>query len=422
MSEAEVSALKETLCAQQELLQKLYDELEAEREASASAVSEALSVILRLEGEKAAVRMEAEQYKRLSEEKICHAEESISIFEDVIYQKEMEVAGLDHQVQAYRYKLLSMGCTDLDHDNMLQRNENMVEEMSVKSIGRRNSAPVCKKAINETDLVSRIVEENTRQEMCDQASGSEKKTGNSSPNSYWEQMRRLDDRVKEITGGNYMNSRRSASPLSARLSSDNLCADVSSSDSRNGVAVDTCCSSSIHDVFEVPHVDESLSSCESDEEQDDVHPQADKMDVRDETDWVKKVLQSTQSESKLYQRSDFTCSLAVPRISTSVYHQVDRTSEIMEEVERPSSDCCNREEEVKMLNDIKEKLDLLHDEIRCLKVKKSSTREDPCLSILSEVFMRNLFRSRSRSYDEASDKSVSCLISIFTQAMHSFWL
>lgn len=175
MSETEFSALKETLCAQQELLQKLYEELEAEREASASAVSEALSVILRLEGEKAAVKMESEQYKRLSEQKICHAEESLSIFEDVIYQKEMEVAALDHQVQAYRYKLLSMGCNDLD-------NENVVVETT--SIGRRNSCPV-----------SRIVEEEKMsQETCDQGS-----------DSYVEQMRKLDARVKEIAGGNCTN-------------------------------------------------------------------------------------------------------------------------------------------------------------------------------------------------------------------------
>ncbi|KAL8502407.1 hypothetical protein ACS0TY_021525 [Phlomoides rotata] len=341
MSETEVSALKETLCAQQELLQKLYDELEAEREASASAVNEALSVILRLEGEKAVVKMEAEQYKRLAEEKICHAEESLSIFEDVIYQKDMEVAALDHQVQAYRYKLLSIGCTDPDHDNLLQTNENMMmEETSVKSIGRRrNSAPVP----SEADLVSRIVEEKRGQEMCDQGSDSDKKT----VNSYWEQMRKLDVRVKELAAGSScMKCRRSVS------SSDNLC-------------------SSIHDVFEVPCVDES---CESVERRDEVHPEGDKMD------WVKKVLQSAESESKLYQRSEFECNLVVVEAGI-------RTSEIVEEVERASSECCNREEEVRLLNEIKEKLDSLHEEIRGLKVKKSWTREEACSTMILKEAM-----------------------------------
>ncbi|EPS74031.1 hypothetical protein M569_00731, partial [Genlisea aurea] len=108
----EIRSLKETLCAQQKLLQKLYNELDAEREASATAASEALSVILRLQGEKAAVKMEAEQYKRLAEEKICHAEESFAIIEDIITQKEMEVADLEYQLEGYKYRLSALGCPD----------------------------------------------------------------------------------------------------------------------------------------------------------------------------------------------------------------------------------------------------------------------------------------------------------------------
>ncbi|KAF8093817.1 hypothetical protein N665_0377s0027 [Sinapis alba] len=102
----------ETMRAQQELLQKITHELDAEREASSSAASEALSMILRLQGEKAALEMEASQYKRMAEEKMCHAETSLTLFEDLIYRKEMEIASLEFQVQAYRCKLLSLGCSD----------------------------------------------------------------------------------------------------------------------------------------------------------------------------------------------------------------------------------------------------------------------------------------------------------------------
>ncbi|KAJ0261500.1 GTD-binding domain-containing protein [Hirschfeldia incana] len=102
----------ETMRAQQELLQKITHELDAEREASSTAASEALSMILRLQGEKAALGMEASQYKRLAEEKMCHAETSLTLFEDLIYRKEMEMASLEFQVQAYRCKLLSLGCSD----------------------------------------------------------------------------------------------------------------------------------------------------------------------------------------------------------------------------------------------------------------------------------------------------------------------
>ncbi|KAI3446716.1 hypothetical protein Pfo_003381 [Paulownia fortunei] len=470
MSEADISALKDTLCAQQQLLQKLYNELDAEREASATAASEALSVILRLQGEKAAVKLESEQYKRLSEEKMCHAEESLAIVGDIIYQKEMEVAALDCQVQAYRYKLLSMGYVDPGvgdtkfPDNLLQRNENLAGETSRQSVVRRNSAPLSlkhKNAINERnsssipemDLISKTVEEKTGQEMYDQSSDSDKKTDNSTPggiNSYWEQIRKLDVRVKEIAGANYTNSRsetQSPSSLSSRISASNLCDLTNSANLRketrspspqmsisnpyhpnkvaivneidqskhsanllkNGVAVDYPCSPGIHDVFEVPQVDQNFNSCESLaqdknktacqasgslEREDVVHPEAAKLYARDEPDWLNKMLQSTDCEKKLCKPFDIAaidCHLAVVQPRTSIsesqprLNQLNRTSEIIE-VERPA-ESTNREEELKLLNEIKEQLNLLHDEIKSWKVKKSSTRDQPTLCALTEAML-----------------------------------
>ncbi|KAI4335524.1 hypothetical protein L6164_014162 [Bauhinia variegata] len=108
MDESDITAMKETLRTQQQLLQKLYAELDEEREASATATSVALDMILRLQGEKAALKMEASHYKRMAEEKIEHAEKTLVVFEDLMHQKEMEIASLEFQVQAYKYKLLSM--------------------------------------------------------------------------------------------------------------------------------------------------------------------------------------------------------------------------------------------------------------------------------------------------------------------------
>ncbi|KAK6151547.1 hypothetical protein DH2020_014182 [Rehmannia glutinosa] len=437
ISENDISALKDTLCAQQNLLQKLYNELDAEREASASAASEALSVILRLQGEKAAVKMEAEQYKRLSEEKMCHAEESLAIIEDIIYQKEMEIAALDCQVEAYRYKLLSMGCVDFGigetkfRDYPLQRNENLAGETSFQGIGRRNSGPLSFKyknmiderdgsCIQEMDFIFKFVEgKRTGQEMYDQASDSDKKTDNS-VDSYWEQIRKLDVRVKEIAGADYTNSRSEtrSSSLSSRRSSGNLC-DLSNSAnlrvetrspspqinpnhsnkvaavnenieikgsanmSKNGVAVDYPCSPSIHDVFEVPQTDRNFSSCESlakDENEtarlvrkDVVHPEAveEKLYARNEPDWLKKVLKLTHHEKQLCGPSGIAsidCHLAVVEPTTRIsesrpgLYQLNRTSEIVE-VERPA-ECTSREEELKLLNEIKEQINSLHEEIR----------------------------------------------------------
>ncbi|KAL0404236.1 UNVERIFIED_CONTAM: Myosin-binding protein 7 [Sesamum radiatum] len=452
MSEAEITALKETLCAQQKLLQELYNELEAEREASASAASEALSVILRLQGEKAAVQMEAEQYKRLAEEKICHAEESFAIIEDIIYQKEMEVAALDYQVQSYRYKLISMGCADpgvgeLKYpENLLQRNETLGGDASFQNMGRRNSAPLTlkyKKFIErenststEMDLISKAAEELTGEEINDFASDSEKKADTSTQGgmiSYGEQIRKLDMRVKEIAGASYTSSRneiRSPSCLSSRPSAGNLSSlsysanqpqetrppspqlDLSkvaivneidqtkhaANPLKKGLAVDNPCSPGVHDVFEVPvpeaessetyessTKDKKKKACKDSEfleSKDLVHPEAVKLYAKDEPDWLKKLLQSTNHEKHLCKPSDIAAlDRAVVQPTTSVaesqpsLNQINRTSGISE-VER-IPDSANREEELKLLKEIKEKLNSLHDEIRSQRVNKSSTIEKP---------------------------------------------
>ncbi|KAL0284857.1 UNVERIFIED_CONTAM: Myosin-binding protein 7 [Sesamum radiatum] len=413
MSQAEITALKETLCAQQKLLQELYNELEAEREASASAASEALSVILRLQGEKAAVQMEAEQYKRLAEEKICHAEESFAIIEDIIYQKEMEVAALDYQVQSYRYKLISMGCADpgvgeLKYpENLLQRNETLGGDASLQNMGRRNSAPITlkyKKFIErenstspEVDLV-KAAEELTGEEINDFASDSEKKADTSSHGamiSYGEQIRKLDMRVKEIAGASYTSSRneiRSPSCLSSRPSAGNLSLLSYSANQPQ----ETRPPSPQLDLIPVPEAessqpyesstkDKKKTACKDSEfleSKDLVNPEAVKLYAKDEPDWLKKLLQSTNHEKHLCKPSDIAAlDRAVVQPTTSAaesqpsLNQINRTSAISE-VER-IPDSANREEELKLLNEIKEKLNSLHDEIRSQRANKSSTTEKP---------------------------------------------
>ncbi|CAH8386370.1 unnamed protein product [Eruca vesicaria subsp. sativa] len=140
----------ETMRAQQELLQKITHELDAEREASSTAASEALSMILRLQGEKATLEMETSHYKRMAEEKMCHAETSLTLFEDLIYRKEMEIASLEFQVQAYRCKLLSLGCSDVHAEE--------------------------KKGVESSSL-------SPRQDLS----------------ACWEEIRRIDDHVREVS-------------------------------------------------------------------------------------------------------------------------------------------------------------------------------------------------------------------------------
>ncbi|MQL79045.1 hypothetical protein Taro_011480 [Colocasia esculenta] len=103
--ESDFMSLRESPSDQYDIVQQLYVELEQEREASATAANEALSMILRLQGEKAAEKMEACQYRRMAEEKIHHTEESLAIFEEILYQKDTEITFLKFQLQDFEIEL-----------------------------------------------------------------------------------------------------------------------------------------------------------------------------------------------------------------------------------------------------------------------------------------------------------------------------
>ena len=252
MPETDIIGLKETLQSQQNLLQKLYNELDEEREASATSASEALSMILRLQGEKAVVQMEANQYKRLAEEKMSHAENSLYVFEDLIYQKEMEISSLEFQVQAYRCRLLSMGCNDLGdyeckfpENLVLQRSDSCKVETGANSNLRRlQSLPPIqlkeyyqkksnlekeRSVIPMSDWSPRIGKQNTDQNVKVQNLDLEKNSGSpivGTSDSYWEQIKKLDDRVKDISGDK-VSGRENSFNLKGKYSPRSLLPQVS---------------------------------------------------------------------------------------------------------------------------------------------------------------------------------------------------
>eukprot|EP00268_Persea_americana_P016693 TRINITY_DN17921_c1_g1_i2.p1 TRINITY_DN17921_c1_g1~~TRINITY_DN17921_c1_g1_i2.p1 ORF type:complete len:535 (+),score=138.98 TRINITY_DN17921_c1_g1_i2:362-1966(+) len=174
MAENEVAALKEALYAQHQLMQKLCVELEVEREASTTAVNEALSMILRLQGEKAVEKMEANQYRRVTEEKMHHAEQSLAVFEELLYRKEMEIASLFFQLEAYKHKLFSLGFTDLDiGETKLPKNRPLhegyyhLDEVGVwKTVGQSLSLPFecCKGSNSMEQCVERGASYSTKRE------------------------------------------------------------------------------------------------------------------------------------------------------------------------------------------------------------------------------------------------------------------
>ncbi|KAJ4767831.1 hypothetical protein LUZ62_033099 [Rhynchospora pubera] len=112
--ENEAAALREALARHQQTILDLCTELEAERNSSATATTETLSMILRLQREKADVQIEATQFKRFAEEKMTHDQQEISELEEMIFKKDQALQSLTCEVQAYKHRLLSYGILDFN--------------------------------------------------------------------------------------------------------------------------------------------------------------------------------------------------------------------------------------------------------------------------------------------------------------------
>ncbi|XP_054792483.1 uncharacterized protein LOC129298089 isoform X2 [Prosopis cineraria] len=300
MVESDIIAMKETLRAQQQLLQKLYAELDEEREASATAASEALDMILRLQGEKAAVKMEARQYERMAEEKLEHAETTLEIFEELMFQKDMEISSLENQVQACKRKLHDLGCDpnlndfELQENNssnnntqLLQRTDEHLrsnsENGSVRRLHSLPPLPVNKNSLraakkrerspsphHHTDMIQTIEEEKTEKKAFQQSTffaNNSVESTHETLDSYWQQIIKLDEKVKEISdckereGDKVPNLRirrhrscslfpRTRNKTISSISSDQVHHEVKQQNRE--VILDPSCSVNVHDVFEVP--------------------------------------------------------------------------------------------------------------------------------------------------------------------------
>lgn len=385
------AALKEALYAQQQLLQKLYNELEVEREASATAASEALAMILRLQGEKAGVKMESEHYKRLAEEKMHHAEESMETFEELIRQKEMEIATLDYQVQAYRYKLSSFGLEDIGPhemkfpENLLQLYE---KETSPECLSRRNSAPPKllkwaylkrgnlernRSVSPDSDIISKPIEEIERLDESPQRMDSEKQTDGI--NSYWDQIRKLDKIVEEMAGEQYHSLRAKSSQVNE---------------------FDTC-NLSVHDVFEVPETSENLVINEK--QMKDIGKSILEGDnkVGKPATFIEDPMKSFEEKTLSLNRKEkqvllprdnivIDCRMAIDVVEgEGSSQQANTTTEITEDDVRSQEPIIvsGREEEMlKLLNEINNKLDLIQAENRSGKMEKQKSSPSCDLQML----------------------------------------
>ncbi|GMH30051.1 hypothetical protein Nepgr_031894 [Nepenthes gracilis] len=138
--ENECDALRETVSSQQNTIKDLYIELEEERNASSSAANEAMSMILRLQREKAEIQMEARQFKGFVEEKMSHDAQEIAALEDLLYKREQAIHSLTCEVQAYKHRMMSYGLTEAEAEGFKGvRNRNQ----SFSDFGGHVESPTC---------------------------------------------------------------------------------------------------------------------------------------------------------------------------------------------------------------------------------------------------------------------------------------
>ncbi|KAJ4971030.1 hypothetical protein NE237_004129 [Protea cynaroides] len=130
--ENECAALRETVSSQQQTIQELFTELEEERNASSSAANEAMSMILRVQREKAEIQMEARQFKRFAEERMAHDQQELLGWEDLLYKRDQAIQALTCEVHAYKHRMLSFGLTEAEVEgkkSAQSRNPNLVDNV-----------------------------------------------------------------------------------------------------------------------------------------------------------------------------------------------------------------------------------------------------------------------------------------------------
>ncbi|CAA7399234.1 unnamed protein product [Spirodela intermedia] len=113
---------------------ELLAELEAERSASATAVSEAMAMILRLQREKGLLLMEKRQFQQAAEETMTYHQEQLLRLEDLLYRREQALQALSCEVQAYRHRLLSLG---ISPDFSPNRSEEEEDNSEMGNLDRR---------------------------------------------------------------------------------------------------------------------------------------------------------------------------------------------------------------------------------------------------------------------------------------------
>lgn len=120
-------------------------ELEKERSAAATAADEAMSMILRLQTEKAVVEMESSQYRRMIEEKFVYDEEEVEILKEIIVKREREKHVLEQEVEAYRQVMNFGESTGKKHNSSFNSPEDPTDLLKTIYESVRNKEKVSSK-------------------------------------------------------------------------------------------------------------------------------------------------------------------------------------------------------------------------------------------------------------------------------------
>ena len=455
-SKSDVTAMKETLRTQQQLLEKLYAELDEEREASATATSEALDMILRLQGEKAVVKMEASHYKRVAEEKIGHAEASIEAFEELMYQKEMQIASLEFQGQAYRLKLMSFGCEGFNEfefleDLLLKRGDQRNGENGGRgsTIRRLHSMPPIQFLSSLTaakrerstspvlDVIPMIMEESTDKEVAQPGLDLTRKLvdfacGSGTLDSYLNKIKESDEQVRVISdcdegekSANLSSRRGRSSSILSKASTKMACDqterllstnfdEVSPGESTHTRVVvnDSPCLLNVHDVYEVPQTSEKHEVSEHREKRlerlnSDALNKLTKPDSVSEgmvESLVKHGAEKKKGMFKEYGEIKTPCPkdmmTIIGHMDCNSQAEIQKLNQRIERLERERiiarqevTHEGNGEEKLRLLKGIQRQLQIIQSEMKSLKTEKATTMDDVSLASLQEVKYDMVFLS-----------------------------
>ncbi|KEH42589.1 myosin-binding protein 3 [Medicago truncatula] len=129
--ESIVDQLKRQIEYDKRYMDDLQKELEEERNASAIAANEAMSMITRLQEEKASLQMEAHQYLRMMEEQAEYDNEELDKVNDLLTEKEKEIQDLEAELDYYRINFMDEPMVPNMHEESKDSKEETVMTQNI---------------------------------------------------------------------------------------------------------------------------------------------------------------------------------------------------------------------------------------------------------------------------------------------------